>query len=173
MRSTVKPVVTYTVTADVTHASNRAITDIVVSSIFSTSSVNNTPPIGALNIPAMPAPAPQPIIIIISLGSRRHRRPILLPTAPPAYAIGPSEPADPPIPSVTVLVSTGVKHIDNGMSYRCLLSTLPSLRDGCSRFWCNTYRCNMPVNNMPATGTISSIQFAPQASICDVINCVR
>ena len=67
-----------------------------------TSSVNIIPPIGALNMPAIPAPAPHPMIIIISRGGSPTHRPSWLASAAPVEAIGPSAPADPPNPRVSV-----------------------------------------------------------------------
>lgn len=58
---------------------------------------------GDLNIPAIPAPAPQPIIILTRLGASLNRVARLLPKAAPVFAIGPSDPAEPPNPRVTVL----------------------------------------------------------------------
>ena len=50
--------------ADEIEAMSKGMTDTVVKSIISTSIVNSTPAIGALNMPAMPADAPQPTRII-------------------------------------------------------------------------------------------------------------
>ena len=73
----------------------------------STSMENRAPPTGALNMPAIPADAPQAIITFVKAGVMPNSRPILLPIAAPAYAIGPSDPADPPNPNVIELARIG------------------------------------------------------------------
>ncbi len=59
------------------------ITETVVRSIISTSSVNSIPAIGALKIPAMPAAAPHPTRIISTLGDMRSHEPSVDPMAAP------------------------------------------------------------------------------------------
>ena len=101
--SIVNPESEYATRAEVTHARNTPRTVTVVSSILNTSRVNSAPPAGALKIPAIPAPAPQPTRIMSMRGETLKNDPIRLPMPAPAYAIGPSEPADPPNPSVRAL----------------------------------------------------------------------
>ena len=69
-------------------------------STISTSSVNTSPAIGALKIPAMAALAPQPTNKIIVFLSMRNNCPRLLPMAEPVRTIGASAPTDPPNPMV-------------------------------------------------------------------------
>ena len=69
--------------AEATQASRQATTDMVVSSMRSTSSVKRKPPMGALKMPAIPAPAPQPSSIMVMWESMRKRRATLLPMAAP------------------------------------------------------------------------------------------
>ena len=73
----------------------------------STSSVNRTPPTGALNIPAIPAPAPQASRIRTDSSESLNHRARLLPIAAPVHALGPSAPAEPPNPIVTVQPNIG------------------------------------------------------------------
>ena len=87
--------------AEVMEAIRRGITDTVVRSSISTSRVNSMPAIGALKIPAIPAAAPQPTIIIRIRGDMRNQAPRLDPMAAPVYTIGPSAPTEPPNPMVT------------------------------------------------------------------------
>ena len=66
-----------------------------------TSTANSAPAMGALNVAAMPAAAPQPT----SVRRRRADMPMAWPTrdpmAAPTWMMGPSRPADPPLPIVT------------------------------------------------------------------------
>ncbi len=86
--------------AAVIDAISSGITDTVVRSSISTSSVKSMPAIGALNIPAMPAAAPQPTRIISVRGDIRNHEPTFEPMAAPVYTIGPSAPTEPPKPMV-------------------------------------------------------------------------
>ena len=89
--------------ADVMADISRGITDTVVRSSMSTSSVKSIPAMGALNMPAMPAAAPQPTSIISMRGDRRKAEPRLEPIEAPVYTMGPSAPTEPPKPMVTEL----------------------------------------------------------------------
>lgn len=71
------------VIADSMHDVINAITAHVVNGMAMTSRVNNTPPSGALKMPAIPAPAPIPIIMRIRSGDAWHTPARLLPTAAP------------------------------------------------------------------------------------------
>ena len=64
----------------------------------------NMPPTGDLNIAAIPAPAPHAINTITASLSSLNKRAMLLPIAPPANAIGPSAPAEPPAPRVSAVM---------------------------------------------------------------------
>ena len=81
--SGVKSVKAMHVSEPQTAATTSASTDTVPRLIFITSRVNSAPPIGALNIPAIPAPAPQPISIRSIPGDNPSQRPRLLPMAAP------------------------------------------------------------------------------------------
>ncbi len=105
--SGVHPDQTYAVRAAVTEEVNTAITATADRPMQSTSMENRAPPTGALNMPAIPADAPQAIITFVKAGVMPNSRPILLPIAAPAYAIGPSDPADPPNPNVIELARIG------------------------------------------------------------------
>ena len=74
--------------------------DAMERSTISTSSVNTSPAIGALNTPAMAALAPQPTSSIIVFLSMRNICPRLLPMAEPVNTIGASAPTEPPNPMV-------------------------------------------------------------------------
>ena len=76
-----------------------SIADIVIS-INSTSTVNTSPAIGALKIPAMAPAAPQPTSVIRILRSMRNSLPRFEPMAEPVSTIGASAPTDPPKPMV-------------------------------------------------------------------------
>ena len=87
--------------APATDAKMSGITEPAVKSSISTSTVNSTPAIGALKMPAMPAAAPQPTSIISKWGERRKACPKFDPMAAPVNTMGPSAPTEPPQPIVT------------------------------------------------------------------------
>ncbi len=89
-------------------AISKGIIDTVVRSSISTSMVNSMPAIGALNMPAIPAAAPQPTRIIRMRGDIRKCAPRFEPMAAPVNTIGPSAPTEPPNPIVTELAITEV-----------------------------------------------------------------
>ena len=62
------------------------------------STPKNTPVIGALNVAAMPPPAPQATRIRIRFSGMRTHWPRLEASAEPICTIGPSRPTDPPAP---------------------------------------------------------------------------
>ena len=62
------------------------------------STPKNTPVIGALNVAAMPPPAPQATRIRIRFSGMRTRWPSPEASAEPICTIGPSRPTDPPAP---------------------------------------------------------------------------
>src|SRR5205823_5414832 len=62
------------------------------------SCAKSRPPSGALNVVAMPAPAPQAISTLRSSAARRPRRATAAPIEPPICAIGPSRPTAAPAP---------------------------------------------------------------------------
>ena len=94
--------------ADVMAEISSGITETVVRSSISTSRVKSMPAMGALNIPAMPAAAPQPTRIIRILGDILNMEPRFEPIAEPVYTIGPSAPTEPPKPMVTELANRDV-----------------------------------------------------------------
>ena len=94
--------------APATAATIRGITEAAVRSSINTSTVNSTPAIGALKMPAMPAAAPQPTSTISVFGDNRNMLPRFEPIAAPVYTIGPSAPTDPPNPIVMELATTEV-----------------------------------------------------------------
>ena len=112
---------TKAVIAAVIVEASSVITDKVDSSSLITSSVNRNPPIGDLKMPAIPAPAPHPIIRSIMLCGNPNIRAALLPIAAPVVAIGPSEPAEPPNPRVKELAIMGAIITLDLMSYKCFL----------------------------------------------------
>lgn len=128
------------------------------------------PPTGALNIPAIPAPAPQPIIIIISRGGSPTHRPNWLAKAAPADAIGPSAPAEPPNPKVRVDAIIGPYVYVDGISYCLSFTILPILLSPCSIFRLKPYRCRATVSTIPASGITSRAQFTSSALKCDTNN---
>jgi len=66
-----------------------------------TSTAKSAPPMGALNVAAMPAAAPQPTMVRRWRGGARRIWPMVEPMAEPICTIGPSRPTDPPEPMVT------------------------------------------------------------------------
>ena len=66
------------------------------------SSTKKMPAIGALNTAAMPAAAPQPSSVARFSGVAPSQRPMFDPMTEPIVTIGPSAPADPPEPIVSV-----------------------------------------------------------------------
>ena len=72
----------------------------MLKSTISTSSVNTSPAIGALKIPAMAAEAPQPTNRIMAFLSMRKICPRFEPMAEPVSTIGASAPTEPPKPMV-------------------------------------------------------------------------
>ena len=73
----------------------------MVRSTMSTSSVNMSPAMGALKMPAMAPDAPQPMRSIIVLWSTRNCLPSRLPMAEPVSTMGDSAPTEPPKPMVS------------------------------------------------------------------------
>ena len=63
-----------------------------------------TPPIGELKIALMPAAVPQPMSTGTWARAMANARPKPEEMAAPIWTIGPSAPADPPVPMVTALV---------------------------------------------------------------------
>ncbi len=108
---------TLAVVPDRIHAMNSPITGMVCMGSWSTSRVKSTPPVGDLNIPAIPAPAPIPMSMRSHWSERPNQRPTLLPMAAPLYATGPSEPAVQPKPMVRPQVSTEFRMEDFVMRY--------------------------------------------------------
>ena len=74
--------------------------DAIDKSTISTSSVNTSPAIGALKMPAIAPAAPQPTSVISVLLSSRNSLPRLEPIADPVNTIGASAPTEPPKPMV-------------------------------------------------------------------------
>ena len=71
----------------------RALNSGIISSI-----ANITPPIGVLNVAAMPAPAPAATSVMRCHGAIRMICPIVEPIAEPIWMIGPSRPTAAPVP---------------------------------------------------------------------------
>ena len=69
------------------------------------SSTKNTPAIGALKTDASPAAAPQPRSVAVCCGLVPRSRPTFDPMTEPMVTIGPSAPAEPPEPIVSVEAS--------------------------------------------------------------------
>lgn len=90
-------------------AENNAIKLIASKEIAKISRMKSAPPMGALKIAAIPAPAPHATNILMRSGVKRKSCAILLPIAAPELAIGPSDPADPPKPIVVEHVMIGAR----------------------------------------------------------------
>ncbi len=58
----------------------------------------STPPIGVLNVAAMPAPAPAAISVMRCHTGTRSHRPRVEAKDEPIWTMGPSRPTDPPLP---------------------------------------------------------------------------
>lgn len=63
--------------------------------------MNNTPPIGVLNVAAIPAPPPAATSVISCQRDTRQRCPSQDANAAPIWMIGPSRPTEPPLPIET------------------------------------------------------------------------
>src|SRR3712207_3370038 len=92
--------------------------DAIDMSIIKTSRVNTSPAIGALNIPAMAAEAPQPTSTMRTFLSILNNLPRLLPMAEPVRTIGASAPTEPPKPMVRLDATTEV-HVLCGFMNDC------------------------------------------------------
>ena len=84
----------------VTHDIRMGSSEAMDRSTISTSSVNTSPAMGALNMPAMAAAAPQPTNSIRLFFSTWNSCPRLLPMADPVSTMGASAPTEPPKPMV-------------------------------------------------------------------------
>ena len=100
VNSDASPLNTYVNTVAVTHDTNIGSSADIVMSIISTSSVNTSPAIGALKIPAIAPAAPHPTSVISIFRSKWNSCPRLEPMAEPVSTIGASAPTDPPKPMV-------------------------------------------------------------------------
>ena len=100
------PVKMYDTVAAVTLEMSNGMSDDMVRSMSSTSMVNTSPAIGALNIPATAPAAPQPTSSIMVRASTRNNLPKLDPIAEPVSTIGASAPTEPPKPIVIELATT-------------------------------------------------------------------
>ena len=80
------------------------------------SRANTTPVIGALNIDATAAAVAQPMRSIRSFSLRRKKRPMLEPIAAPVLTVGPSNPTEPPSPTVMGAVMSALYILDGAMS---------------------------------------------------------
>ena len=80
---TLNPVHMNVVRPAVEHAMTKAITPVVVKAICKISNANIIPQIGAIKMPAIPAPAPQATSVISVLFENPNNLPRLLPTAAP------------------------------------------------------------------------------------------
>jgi hypothetical protein len=76
----------------------------MVRSSISTSSAKMMDAMGALKMAAMAPADAQAIRRMMFLKSRRRKRPMFDPTAPPVDTVGPSSPTEPPKPTVSALV---------------------------------------------------------------------
>ena len=68
------------------------------SSLSSTSMAKTTPAMGALKVAAIPAAAPQATRFLMRSSERCSHWPIDEPSAEPTWTMGPSRPAEPPVP---------------------------------------------------------------------------
>ena len=91
----------------------------IVRSIMSTSSVNTSPAIGALKMPATAPAAPHPTRSMSVLLFMRKSRPRLEPMAEPVSTMGASAPTEPPKPMVMALAMT-LDHVLCALILLCL-----------------------------------------------------
>ena len=89
--------------AAVTDEMSRGSSEVIVRSIMSTSSVNTSPAMGALKMPATAPAAPQPTRSISVRCSILKMPPRLEPMAEPVSTMGASAPTEPPKPMVMEL----------------------------------------------------------------------
>ena len=73
-----------------------------------------TPAIGALKVAATPPETPQATIVLRRSALIPKNCPVWLPIAPPIWAIGPSCPAEPPVPRVMALAMPRVTMVRSG-----------------------------------------------------------
>ena len=111
MKSESLPINTYVKHVAVTAAVRIGSSEAILRSTIRTSSVNTSPAIGALKIPAMAAAAPHPTSSMSVLLSIRKNRPRLEPMAEPVSTIGASAPTEPPKPIVMADATTEVQQL--------------------------------------------------------------
>ncbi len=70
-----------------------------------TSIANSIPAMGALNVAPMPAPAPAATRLRTWSSPSPEYRPMEEPMAAPTITVGPSRPAEPPLPSVNAVAT--------------------------------------------------------------------
>ena len=86
------------ITLAVTEATTTAEKFLTVNSPRMISKAKRTPATGALNVAAIPPPAPQATNMRTRSSDIRSACPMVDPRAEPIWTIGPSRPADPPVP---------------------------------------------------------------------------
>ena len=146
------PVVIYETVAAVTAEISNGSKEDIVRSIIRTSSVNTSPAIGALKIPAIAPAAPHPTSNINVRCSILKTLPKLEPIADPVSTIGASAPTDPPNPIVMALAM-----VDDQMLCRLMR---PCLREIAYRILVTPWlmssftmlRTNQPARKIPTTG---------------------
>ena len=111
LKSESLPINIYVKHVAVTAAVRMGRSDAMLRSTISTSSVNTSPAIGALKMPAMAAAAPHPTSSISVFLSIRKYCPRLEPMAEPVSTIGASAPTDPPNPMVMADATTDVQQL--------------------------------------------------------------
>ena len=101
-RGSFEPMIVWVVAAARTEATTIGVNVRSEKSRRRTSSTKKMPAMGALKTDARPAAAPQPSKVVPLLASRRRSLATFEPTTAPMVTIGPSGPADPPLPMVKV-----------------------------------------------------------------------
>ena len=145
----------------------------MLKSTISTSSVNTSPAIGALKIPAIAAAAPHPTSSIKVLLSILNSLPRLEPMAEPVRTIGASAPTEPPKPMVMAEAMTEVQQLCplrrdrfDAIAYR--IRVIP-----CEMLSLTTYFTKSEVRKIPMTGNMRKSQF--EVSACSLetrISCI-
>ncbi len=123
------------------------------SPLINTSMAKITPAMGALNVAAIPAAAPQATMLRIRSSESLRSWPIVEPRAEPTWMIGPSRPAEPPVPiqraDATIFAAATLALILPPCRIRaCITSGTPCPFASLAKW------INGPTSRAPITGTI-------------------
>ena len=157
--------------AAVTLAMSIGRSEAIVRSIINTSSVNTSPAIGALKIPAMAAAAPHPTSSISVWLSILNSLPRLLPIAEPVSTIGASAPTLPPHPMVMAEAITELQQLWALSLFFLLLMAYRMRVIPWLMLSLTMYLTNSDVRKIPITGYMRYSQLNPSMSNPTVSRC--